>query len=91
MQRVNAYRHAKDKPPYIVNLDPAVTNLPYDANVDIRDTVDYKNVMKEYNLGRGLQSSTFQLNLSALYGIGDVRKGLCSPWWKGFEGVFRGV
>ena len=29
--------------------------------------------------GRGLHSSTFQPNLSALYGIGGVRKGLCSP------------
>jgi hypothetical protein len=29
--------------------------------------------------GRGLHSSTFQLILSALYGIGGVRKGLCSP------------
>jgi hypothetical protein len=29
---------------------------------------------------RGLHSSTFQLNLSALHGIGGVRKGLCSPW-----------
>jgi hypothetical protein len=29
--------------------------------------------------GRGLHSSTSQLNLSALYGIGGVRKGLCSP------------
>ena len=28
---------------------------------------------------RGLHSPTFPLNLSALYGIGDVRKGLCSP------------
>ena len=23
MQRINAYRHAKGKPPYIINLDPA--------------------------------------------------------------------
>jgi len=30
-------------------------------------------------LGRGLHSSTSQLNLSALYGIGGVRQGLCSP------------
>ena len=51
MQRINAYRHAKGKPPYVINLDPACTTLPYEANVDIRDTVDYKNVMKEYNLG----------------------------------------
>jgi len=35
--------------------------------------------------GRGLHSFTFQLNLSALYGMGSVRKGLCSP----VEGVFR--
>ena len=28
---------------------------------------------------RGLHSFTSQLNLSALYGIGGVRKGLCSP------------
>ena len=51
MQRVNAYKHAQGKPPYIINLDPAVTQTPYEPNVDIRDTVDYKNVMKEYNLG----------------------------------------
>lgn len=36
---------------YLVNLDPAVTSLNYDPNVDIRDTVDYKRVMDEYNLG----------------------------------------
>lgn len=26
-------------------------NLGYEANIDIRDTVDYKEVMKQYNLG----------------------------------------
>ncbi|MCO5570401.1 hypothetical protein L7F22_024122 [Adiantum nelumboides] len=36
---------------YVLNLDPAVLSLPFMANIDIRDTVDYKNVMKEYNLG----------------------------------------
>ncbi|KZO97244.1 hypothetical protein CALVIDRAFT_536276 [Calocera viscosa TUFC12733] len=39
------------RPPYIINLDPAVAHMPYEANVDIRDTVDYKEVMKQYNLG----------------------------------------
>jgi hypothetical protein len=38
-------------PPYVINLDPAVTHLPYGANIDIRDTVSYKEVMKQYNLG----------------------------------------
>ncbi|KAL7160467.1 hypothetical protein ABFS83_01G097000 [Erythranthe nasuta] len=36
---------------YVMNLDPAVMTLPYGANIDIRDTVRYKEVMKEYNLG----------------------------------------
>ncbi|KAJ2475125.1 GPN-loop GTPase 1, partial [Coemansia sp. RSA 2320] len=51
MQRINAYLHERKTPPYVVNLDPAVTKLPFQANIDIRDTVDYKQVMKEYNLG----------------------------------------
>ncbi|CAD6945556.1 unnamed protein product [Tilletia caries] len=37
--------------PYCVNLDPAVSNLAYEPNVDIRDTVDYAKVKKDYNLG----------------------------------------
>lgn len=36
---------------YIVNLDPAVRKTGYTANIDIRDTVDYKQVMTEYGLG----------------------------------------
>ncbi|TFY77379.1 hypothetical protein EWM64_g6632 [Hericium alpestre] len=51
VQQINSYLHSQDKPPYILNLDPAVTSTPYEANIDIRDTVDYKEVMKQYNLG----------------------------------------
>ncbi|KAG9285441.1 hypothetical protein G9A89_010916 [Geosiphon pyriformis] len=51
MQRLNAYLHSIKKPPYVINLDPAVTQLPFTANIDIRDTVNYKEVMKQYNLG----------------------------------------
>ncbi|KAL6541266.1 GPN-loop GTPase qqt2 [Orobanche hederae] len=36
---------------YVVNLDPAVMTLPFGANIDIRDTVQYKEVMKQFNLG----------------------------------------
>ena len=36
---------------YYVNLDPAVKTVPFAANIDIRDTVDYKAVMREYGLG----------------------------------------
>ena len=36
---------------YFVNLDPATKMVPYGASIDIRDTVDYKEVMKQHNLG----------------------------------------
>ena len=36
---------------YVMNLDPAVMTLPFAANIDIRDTVKYKEVMKQFNLG----------------------------------------
>lgn len=82
LQRLNAHMHQHSMNGYIINLDPAVLNVPYSANVDIRDTVrtgvvmglhllsmqtiprilliiytlkftqvNYKNVMKQYELG----------------------------------------
>jgi len=36
---------------YCVNLDPATLNMPYDVSIDIRDTVNYKQVMKQHKLG----------------------------------------
>ena len=35
----------------MVNLDPAVREVPYPTNIDIRDSVNYKEVMKQYKLG----------------------------------------
>lgn len=43
---------AATKPPfYCVNLDPATIAMPYDVSIDIRDTVNYKEVMKQHKLG----------------------------------------
>ena len=47
IQRLNSYLHSRSNAPYIVNLDPAVSHLPFEANIDIRDTVNYKEVMKQ--------------------------------------------
>jgi GTPase SAR1 family protein len=49
VQRINSYLHSLDppSPPYILNLDPAVTHVPFEANIDIRDTVNYQEVMKQ--------------------------------------------
>ncbi|ETW07858.1 hypothetical protein, variant [Aphanomyces invadans] len=53
MHRLAAHAAEKQKESrqYVVNLDPAVKTIPYGAHIDIRDTVDYKQVMSEYGLG----------------------------------------
>ena len=51
VQRLTSHLHSRGSPPYVVNLDPACREVPYPANIDIRDTVNYKQVMKQYQLG----------------------------------------
>ncbi len=41
----------KDKESYIINLDPAVMDTLYEPNLDIKDTIKYKEVMTSNNLG----------------------------------------
>lgn len=49
VQRINSHLNSKNppSPPYILNLDPAVTHVPFEPNIDIRDTVNYHEVMKQ--------------------------------------------
>ncbi|CAI4553362.1 BGN_3a_G0030180.mRNA.1.CDS.1 [Saccharomyces cerevisiae] len=51
MQRLNSHLRAEKTPPYVINLDPAVLRVPYGANIDIRDSIKYKKVMENYQLG----------------------------------------
>lgn len=51
MHQINLFLNEKEKRGYYINLDPAVRDVPFGANIDIRDTVDYKEVMKQYGLG----------------------------------------
>lgn len=51
VQRLNSHMRSKKSPPYVINLDPAVLKVPYGANIDIRDSIKYKKVMENYNLG----------------------------------------
>ena len=39
MHQLASHLHSDDIPSYVLNLDPAVLKLPYEPNVDIRDTV----------------------------------------------------
>lgn len=51
VQKLAEHLYDNEKPGYLINLDPACHDLPYPAQVDIRDTINYKKVMKEYELG----------------------------------------
>jgi GTPase SAR1 family protein len=51
MHRLTSHLHGKKDIPYVVNLDPAVLSVPFESNIDIRDSINYKEVMKQYNLG----------------------------------------
>lgn len=50
-QRLHADLEVASTPFYSINLDPAVRNLAYEPDIDVRETVDYKGVMKQYQLG----------------------------------------
>ena len=51
MQRLNLHLHSIHEPPYVINLDPAVKTVPFESNIDIRDSINYRQVMSQYNLG----------------------------------------
>lgn len=51
LHRLVSHTQASNIRGYVINLDPAVMTLPFGANIDIRDTVRYKEVMNQFNLG----------------------------------------
>merc|ERR1719453_682589 len=51
MNRLVVRLQSEKKAVYTVNLDPACRNVQYPVNIDIRDTVNYKEVMKHFQLG----------------------------------------
>lgn len=51
MQRLNSHLHAEKNPPYVINLDPATLKVPFGCHIDIRDSIKYKKVMENYDLG----------------------------------------
>lgn len=51
VQKLAEKLYEEDTPGYLINLDPACRDMPYPATIDIRDTINYKRVMKEYELG----------------------------------------
>jgi GPN-loop GTPase len=48
VHRLISYISEQGKKSYNINLDPAVLEVHFPCNIDIRDSVKYKNVMKTY-------------------------------------------
>lgn len=44
LHRLNLYTTEMGIKSYFINLDPAVKKVPFGASIDIRDTVNYKEV-----------------------------------------------
>ena len=51
MNQINQYVYDNSINSYFVNLDPATADINFSANVDIRDTVKYDEVMQQFQLG----------------------------------------
>jgi GTPase SAR1 family protein len=49
--RLLEWYHSYDVSPISVNLDPGVSKLQYDPDVDVRELIDYYSIMEDYNLG----------------------------------------
>jgi GTPase SAR1 family protein len=43
--------NSNDVTPISINLDPGVSNLPYNPDVDVREFIDIYSIMENYNLG----------------------------------------
>jgi len=51
VKRLEEFLVDQEKEAYIINMDPAVHDTLYEPNLDIRDTVKYKDVMIGHGLG----------------------------------------
>ena len=47
VNRINSHLSSGNKHPYVLNLDPAVAATAFEPNIDIRDTINYREVMRQ--------------------------------------------
>lgn len=70
----------KEKESYIINMDPAVLDTFYEPNLDIRDTIKYKEVMASNNLGPNgailTSLNLFAANMNKVIDILEKKKNL---------------
>lgn len=89
MHRINLSMIEKNLRGYYVNLDPAVLDVPFGVNIDIRDTVNYKEVMSQYSLGPngGILTSLnlFSTRFDQVIQILEKRSGIVNQYFKSDE------
>jgi GTPase SAR1 family protein len=70
----------RDKDSYIINMDPAVLDTLYEPNLDIRDTIKYKDVMISNGLGPNGAIMTclnlFATNIHKIIGLLETKSEL---------------
>ena len=49
--RLLEWYHSNDVAPISINLDPGVSKLHYEPDIDVRELIDYYSIMEDYNLG----------------------------------------
>ena len=80
VQKIEEEIANKDKESYIINLDPAVMDTLYEPNLDIRDTIKYKEVMTSNNLGPNgailTSLNLFSTNIDKVISILETKKDL---------------
>ena len=63
VQRLTSDLYRRKTAPYVVNLDPACREVPYPANIDIRDTVNYKVYLHSFYEFKSTPKLQFQLDM----------------------------
>jgi len=49
--RLLEWYHSNEVTPISINLDPGVSKLQYDPDIDVREFIDFYSIMEDYNLG----------------------------------------
>ena len=72
------FKDLESKRVYLINLDPAVKELDYKPNMDIRDTINYIETMNKFGLGPNGAISTclsiFATKMNQLIDILETKK-----------------
>jgi GPN-loop GTPase len=81
VHRLQHYSAEQGLRSYFINLDPAlIHDPPYDVNIDIRDTVNYRELVQQYRLGpNGGIMTTLNLYATKFHEVIHILEKKCKP------------